>query len=67
MNKSNYHGPEYICRRYRMYDWLTQRGWKPTRIITDIQRSDYINWVYDTSEAFNADVELYFEQLKVKN
>lgn len=62
--KNNYHGPEYICKRYRMYDWLTKRGWKPTRTITDVHNSDYINWVYKTSEKFNSDVELYFEQLK---
>ena len=47
-----------------MYDWLTKRGWKPTRTITDVHNSDYINWVYKTSEKFNSDVELYFEQLK---
>ena len=60
-------GPEYICTRWRMYDWLTSRGWKPDRIITDLKRSNFINWVYKTSPEFNKDVELYFDMLSKKH
>ena len=60
----NNHGKEYTCKRLRMYDWLTMRGWKPIRLTADIRNANYINWVYETSTEFNADVELYFELLK---
>lgn len=55
---------EYVCKRLRMYDWLTMRGWRPERLVTDIQNANYVNWVYKTNPEFNADVELYFELLK---
>lgn len=55
---------EYVCKRLRMYDWLTMRGWRPERLVTDIQNANYVNWVYKTSSEFNADVKLYFELLK---
>ena len=58
------YGKEYIFKRLRMYDWLTMRGWRPVRRVTDIRNANYVNWVYKTSPEFNADVDLYSEPLK---
>ena len=60
------HGKIYTCKRLRMYDWLTMRGWKPIRREVDMRNANYINWVYETSPEFNADVELYFTWLKTR-
>lgn len=58
------YGKEYVCKRLRMYDWLTMRGWRPVRRVADIRNANYVNWVYETNPKFNADVDLYFELLK---
>lgn len=60
-------GPEYICKRWRMYDWLISRSWKPDRIITDVHKPHFVNWIFKTSPEFNKDVELYFDMLSKKH
>lgn len=57
---------EYVCKRLRMYSWLSRRGWKPIRIIPDIQNPSYTNWVYANTKEFKQDVRLYFELIKMK-
>lgn len=56
----------YTCKRLRMYDWLSMRGWKPIRRETDLMNANYINWVYERTPEFDADVNLYFEWLKTR-
>lgn len=58
---------EYVCKRLRLYDWLSMRGWKPVRRIADMQNSEYINWVYEVTPEFNKDIKLYFKLLKERH
>lgn len=59
-------GNIYTCKRLRMYEWLTRRGWKPIRTIPDTDNASYINWIYEATKEFKQDVKLYFELLKMK-
>jgi hypothetical protein len=61
------HGVEYVCKRWRMLTWLMDKGYKPERTIPDCKRSDYVNWIFTNSPELEADIEMYFEELKSKN
>lgn len=51
---------EYICKRYRLYSYLTENGFRPIRTIPDAKRADYLNWVYTYTEELDKALDNYF-------
>lgn len=54
----------YTCRRWRMLEWLMNRGFEPVQTLPDPTNVKYKIWLFDNTEELQAAVEEYFEILK---
>lgn len=60
------YGKQYICTRWRLFTYLTERGFKPVKVIPDITRLDFKNWVFDNSDELESALSEYFAEKKRK-
>lgn len=40
----------YVCRRIRLYSYLTEQGFKPYKVVPDIYNADRVVWLYEDSD-----------------
>ena len=66
MNETK-HKDTYTCKRLRMLEYLTKKGYTPFATIPDPTNSKYNWWLFENSPTFEACVNAYFEQLKARS
>lgn len=52
----------YVCKKIKLYDYLTNKGYKPYRVATDIYNSERKVWLYDDSKELRSDIDCYYKQ-----
>ena len=53
----------FVCKTIKLYNYLTEKGYKPYKVSRDIFNPDKYVWLYDDTAALRRDTDLYFEQL----
>ena len=56
----------FICKKYRLYDYLVKRGYKPKEILTDPKNPDKNWWLFELNDDLNEVLALYFYTNKYK-
>lgn len=56
----------YVCRKLRMYDFLSKKGFVPFNIVTDKYDINRVVWIYKNTPELEAAVEEYYSEIKVK-
>ena len=67
MNMKQLTKTEYLCKRYRLYEFLTSEGFTCKQILTDATNKNYVNWLYDITPEFKESIEWYFEKVEAKD
>lgn len=62
MNSKEVRGT-YVCRKIRLYSYLTELGFKPYRVVPDMYDSDRLVWLYEDTEEIRDAVESYYSEL----
>lgn len=57
MNETKQH---YVCRRIRLYDFLSKKGYIPVQIRTDKDDPKRNVWIYEDSVKLREDIEEYY-------
>lgn len=51
----------YVCRKLRIYIYLTERGFKPYRTVPDMRDPNRLVWLYEDSDEIRDAVEEYYK------
>lgn len=54
-------GSTYVCRKLRLYSFLTDCGFKPYRAVPDMYDSSRLVWLYEDSDEIRDAVEEYYK------
>lgn len=54
---------QYVVRRWRLMTWLKNKGYQWIETIPDMNRKDFVCWVYERTPEFDADLKYYFENV----
>lgn len=54
----------YICRKIRLYEFLTNKGFKPVRALTDKNDCKRLVWMYEDTPELQAAVTEYYSKIK---
>lgn len=57
---------DFICKKYRLYDHLVKKGYKPKEILTDPKNPDKNWWLFELNDDLNEVLALYFYTNKYK-
>lgn len=53
---------EYRCYSYRLCKYLTDKGFRYTRVIQDIRKPEFLNWMFDWTSELQSELEIYFNK-----
>lgn len=53
----------YVCKRIRLYDFLTNKGFKPFKQVVDKNDCKKYVWLYDDSPELQAAVSEYYSKM----
>lgn len=56
----------YVCRRIRLYDFLSKKGFQPINVVADKYDSNRVVWIYKNTPELEAAIEEYYSEIKVK-
>ena len=51
----------YVCKKIKLYEYLTNKGYKPYRVATDIYNAERKVWLYDDSDNLRKDIDNYYK------
>ena len=54
----------YVCRRIRLYSFLSQQGYIPIMVQKDKYDPHRLIWLYEETDELKKAVCLYYEQMK---
>lgn len=54
----------YVCRKLRLYSFLTDCGFKPYRAVPDMYDSSRLVWLYEDSDEIRDAVEEYYKAVR---
>lgn len=52
----------YVCKKIKLYEYLTNKGYKPYRVATDIYNAERKVWLYDDSDNLRKDIDNYYKR-----
>lgn len=55
----------YVCRKIRMYDFLSKKGFTPFNVVTDKYDPSRVVWIYKNTPELEAAIEEYYSEIKV--
>lgn len=55
---------QYVCRRIKLYDYLTKRGFRPMFIRADRDDPNRNVWIYEDSIELKCAIEDYYNCIK---
>lgn len=53
----------YVCRRYRLYNFLSDKGFSPESVRTDIYNPKYKVWIYIETVKLRETIEEYYSKI----
>lgn len=53
----------YVCRRIKLYSFLTEHNFKPKYIQPDKYDPDRLIWLYEETDDLKRAVSFYYEQM----
>lgn len=57
----------YVCRKIRLYDFLTKKGFKPFKQVTDKNDCKRLVWLYEDTPDLQTAVKEYYSEIPQKN
>lgn len=55
-------GGTYVCRRIKLYSYLTTHGFKPYSVVPDMYDTERVVWLYEDSDDIREAVSDYYAQ-----
>lgn len=52
----------YVCRRIRLYDFLSRKGYSPIQVRIDKDDPKRYVWIYEDNISLRADIEEYYSR-----
>lgn len=53
----------YVCKKIRLYSFLTEKGFVPYKMVRDNKNPMYLIWLYDDSPKLQQAVTEYYNNL----
>lgn len=50
----------YVCRRIKLFSYLSERGFKPFRVVPDKTNDRFVVWLFDKTDELLEVVEEYY-------
>lgn len=58
---------KYICRKYRLWRWLEERGFHCKETLPDNKNPNMIVWIYDYTDKLRNCIEDYYHRPEFLN
>ena len=54
----------YVCRRIRLYDFLSRKGYSPIQVRIDKDDPKRYVWIYEDNISLRTDIEEYYSRMQ---
>lgn len=53
----------YVCKKIRLYDYLTDQGFIPVKRAHDIYNTDRLVWLYEDTQELRGAIDAYYGRI----